>query len=145
MLGPCSDRLAFQEIRQIATSQNEAAAIMQTLDQDKDGTISEAEWAHFFMELFAHNQMVAEGLLQRSVHMIFEREFMQMCLALFEEFDKDGSGVLEVNEILVMMGDDEQGAEFLKYADQNADKALSLDEWMGFFMGFWRSRAQVRA
>jgi hypothetical protein len=67
-----------------------------------------AQWESFFMGLFERNQAAAEGLLQRSVHMIFEREFMQICLALFQEFDKDGSGTLELNEVLVMMGDDEQ-------------------------------------
>ena len=95
------------------------------------------------MGLFARNQPAAEHLLQRSVHMIFEREFMQTCLALFQEFDKDGSGTLELSEVLVMMGDDEQGAEFLKYADENGDQKLSLDEWMEFFMGFWRFHPQV--
>ena len=60
------------------------------------------------MGLFVRNQPAAEALLQRSVHLIFEREFMQTCLALFQEFDKDGSGTLELSEVLVMMGDDEQ-------------------------------------
>ena len=36
-----------------------------------------------------------------------------------------------------------QGVEFLKYADENGDKKLSLDEWMEFFMGFWRFHPQV--
>ena len=38
---------------------------------------------------------------------------------------------------------DSQGAESLKYADEDGDKKLSLDEWMEFFMGFWRFHPQV--
>ena len=37
-----------------------------------------------------------------------------------------------------MLGDDDQGAEFLAYADGNGDMILNLSEWMNYFYGFWR-------
>merc|ERR1719198_675075 len=78
-------------------------------------------------------------LLQKSAYMIFTREFMSMCMALFYEFDADRSGKLELNEILVAIGDDEKGAKFIEYADRNGDKELTLDEWMQFLFGFWQA------
>lgn len=138
-----SGALEFREIRDIASSAQEADAILQHLDQNSDGLISEEEWLEFFSTLFTRNPGAAAMLLDRSVRMIFERDFMRMCEALFHEFDKDGSGSLELHEVLVMMGDDEQGKELLMYADDNGDKSLSIDEWMMFFQGFWRYHPQA--
>ena len=56
---------------------------------------------------------------------------------------QDGSGQLELNEILVMMGDDEHGRDFLQYADTNGSSSLTLDEWQSFFLGFWRYHPQM--
>ena len=137
-----SGALDFQELYGIATSEAEAAAILDQLDTNKDGQISVEEWVSFFMELFARRSRVAEFLLERCVHLIFEREFMGICRALFEEFDKDSSGQLELQEILLAIGDDEQGAALLEYADTSGDKVLQLDEWMRFFLGFWRTNPQ---
>ena len=35
-----------------------------------------------------HPLQAAEGLLERSVHLIFERDFLMLVRALFEEFDR---------------------------------------------------------
>ena len=40
------------------------------------------------MELIKKNTSLAEVLLERTVHMIFERDFMNACRALFYEFDQ---------------------------------------------------------
>lgn len=133
-----SGQLEFEEVRVIATGNREAEAILMHLDMDGNGAISEEEWLSFFSGLFERNQQAAEGLLERSVHLIFERDFLLLVRALFEEFDRDGSGTLELQEILLMLGDDDQGAEFLAYADGNGDMILNLSEWMNYFYGFWR-------
>lgn len=176
-----SGRLEHSEVRSIARSSREAEVILSRLDKDNDGEISEDEWLAFFMELMKTNASLASVLLERTVHMIFERDFMNACRGLFHEFDQvrppparpcplcasatfppappqlvrfvhvllpvafalrhppqDGSGQLELNEVLVMMGDDEEGMEFLRYADDDGSATLTLDEWMSFFLGFWR-------
>ena len=83
-----SGRLEYSEVRSIAQSNREADAILSRLDQDSDGEISEEEWLDFFMELIKKNTSLAEVLLERTVHMIFERDFMNACRALFHEFDQ---------------------------------------------------------
>ena len=40
------------------------------------------------MELIKKNTSLAEVLLERTVHMIFERDFMNACRSLFHEFDQ---------------------------------------------------------
>ena len=130
-----SGQLEYSELRAIASSQREAEAILARLDADSDGSISEEEWEAFFLELAKASPAMAQKLLERSVHMIFERDFMNACHALFLEFDQDGSGQLELHEVLVMMGDDEQGRELLRYADEDGNNTLSLDEWLEFFLG----------
>jgi len=134
-----SKQLDFEEIREIASHDGEAQAILMHLDSDQNGVVSEEEWLSFFMGLFDKARPVAEMLLQKSAYMIFTREFMSMCMALFYEFDADRSGKLELNEILVAIGDDEKGAKFIEYADRNGDKELTLDEWMQFLFGFWQA------
>jgi len=133
-----SGDVTYEEVMAIVMSLDEAEAIMVHLDTDQDGVISEDEWVSFFMGLFNSNRDTAEFLLSRSAHMIFEREFMNMALALFHEFDKDQSGELELQEVLLAFGGDEEGKEFVEYCDQNGDKSISLQEWGEFFFGFWR-------
>ena len=40
------------------------------------------------LELVKTNASLAEMLLERTVHMIFERDFMNACRGLFHEFDQ---------------------------------------------------------
>lgn len=138
-----SGSLEWQEVCTIAESNQEVMAIMTTLDKDKDGTISLEEWVDFFMAVFASNRPVAEFILEKSAYLIFERQFMLLCRDLFMEFDKDGSGQLEMQEVLMAIGDDAQGADFVKFADVNNDGVLSLEEWMVFFFSFWRAAPAV--
>jgi hypothetical protein len=134
-----SGDLEFDEIREtIASHGAEAQAIMMTLDADRSGTISLDEWLSFFMMVFEQHRPMAEGLLMKCANTIYTREFMGMVMALYYEFDSDRSGQLELHEVMVLIGDDEQGKAFLEYADQDGDKMLSLDEWTSFFFMFWR-------
>ena len=50
----------------------------------------------------------------------------------------DGSGSLEILEVVELFEGEEDAAEFIAYVDQTGDMALSLDEWMTYFFGFWR-------
>ena len=50
----------------------------------------------------------------------------------------DGSGSLEIREVLDVFGENEDAAEFIAYVDRTGDMALSLHEWMDYFFGFWR-------
>ena len=142
-----SGDLEFDEIREtIASHGAEAQAIMMTLDADRSGTISLDEWLSFFMMVFEQHRPMAEGLLMKCANTIYTREFMGMVMALYYEFDSDRSGQLELHEVMVLIGDDEQGKAFLDYADQDGDKMLSLDEWTSFFFMFWRvNPRQARA
>jgi len=141
-----SGALEFNEVRVIAAQRGEAEHILHVLDKNKDGSISVDEWVNFFMELFANNREAAEFLLERSAYLIFEREFMMICRALFDEFDKDGSGQLEMGEIMLAIGDDSQGADFVKFVDGEMgddNKVVSLEEWMTYFFNFWRVNPAV--
>lgn len=138
-----SGSLEFEELYTIAASSDEAEQILVHLDKDKDGVISEEEWVGFFGTLFEINRPMAEALLERSVHMIFERDFMLTVRKLFDVFDADSSGVLEMREVMVMMGDDNDGAAFLKYADGDENKSVDFFEWSAFWLGFWRSAPGV--
>jgi len=141
-----SGALEFREIRVIAEYAGEAKAILDALDKNKDNKISLDEWVDFFLNLFARDRAAAEGLLERSAYLIFEREFMMICRALFDEFDKDGSGELELPEVMMAIGDDAQGAEFVKFVDGevgNSDQVVSVDEWMNYFFAFWRTNPAV--
>ena len=86
---------------------------------------------------------LAEFLLEKAAFLIFERDFMLTCRMLFEEFDRDKSMTLDLAEVQMAIGDDEQGAEFMKFADASGDNALGVDEWMTFFFNFWRANPQV--
>ena len=117
---------------------DEAQFILEDLDQDNDGAIDVDEWVGYFAALYAAHPAAAHMLLERSVKLIFERNFMMTCADLFGAFDSDGSGALELAEIMQMVGDDEMGAAFASFLDVDGDKSVSLDEWLGFLMGFWR-------
>ena len=134
-----SGSLTIGEIRSFAVDVNEAQSILAGLDNNNDGRILVNEWEGFFVALHAASPEAAQMLLERSVRLIFERSFMITCVQLFEEFDKDRSGVLEMREVMMMIGDDDEGAELAAYLDADGDKVVSLDEWMGFLMGFWRN------
>jgi len=138
-----SGSLSFNEVKVIAERQQEAKQILRHLDTDKDGTISLQEWVTFFMALFSDARPVAEFLLEKAAFLIFERDFMLTCRMLFEEFDRDKSMTLDLAEVQMAIGDDEQGAEFMKFADASGDNALGVDEWMTFFFNFWRANPQV--
>ena len=138
-----SGALDYEELMTVAQHEMEAEAILRTLDSNRDGVISVDEWCEFFVALFQHHRPAAEGLLERCAYMIAERSFMLTVRALFDEFDKDQSGELELGEVMVMLNDDEQGKDLLAFADANGDKVLSLQEWMRFFFMFWRSNPRL--
>jgi len=132
-----SGQLEFSEVRYLAADRPEADAILATLDTNKDGKVSKDEWVAFFTGLHAHHPQLAAALLDKSMRTIFERDFMSSCLSLFYAFDKDASGLLEMRELMVALGES-RAQSFVAYVDQNGDKALSLEEWMTFLMNFWR-------
>lgn len=140
-----SGALEFGELRTISTHSGEAQSILDRLDANRDGKISIDEWVGFFVDLHSSRPDIAMWLLDRSVHLVFERDYMMTCQALFHTFDKDGSGALDLHELMATFGDDELGKGFMQYCDANADQIVTLDEWMQFLMHMWlRSPALAR-
>ena len=80
--------LEYTELRAIAQSDHEAEAILSHLDKDSNGAVSEDEWVDFFLALQKTNPALVQVLLERTVRMIFERDFMNVCRSLFHEFDQ---------------------------------------------------------
>lgn len=137
-----SGQLDYSEVNEIASNDAEAKAILGHLDQNQDGQISLDEWMSFFMMVFDKARPIAEMLLEKAVRLIFMREFEGLAMTLFYEFDSDRSGVLEMREVMMAVGDDGQAKAFLKHIDADEDTTVSLQEWMVYFMGFWRHDPQ---
>mmetsp|Transcript_6976 Transcript_6976/g.12215 ORF Transcript_6976/g.12215 Transcript_6976/m.12215 type:complete len:101 (-) Transcript_6976:74-376(-) len=91
---------------------------MKKFDENADGKI---QWEEF-----------KNGLLEKVRHLITLKNEKKLKIA-FDEFDKDGDGVLTVREIVDLMNylkvPEEKTKKFMKQADENNDGKITFDEF----------------
>mmetsp|Transcript_25854 Transcript_25854/g.38297 ORF Transcript_25854/g.38297 Transcript_25854/m.38297 type:complete len:121 (+) Transcript_25854:1388-1750(+) len=74
-------------------------------------------------------------------HAIREENIMRA----FQQFDKDGSGSLTMNELIEIMGSEDHARELVGEIDLNGDGVISYEEFKAMMQGLNTHSARYRA
>lgn len=146
-----SGGLEYHEVASITQDYLEAGHALAGLDLDRDGAISLDEWIQFCTFHWDRSRLVGDAFLDRCNALLTarlpERNFLTEASFVFHEFDMDGSGNLDMQEVLELLphveGKDSMGAymqayNFIRKADAGATGRLELAAWRLMLLDVYR-------
>eukprot|EP00602_Paraphysomonas_sp_CaronLab_P005513 CAMPEP_0185023902 /NCGR_PEP_ID=MMETSP1103-20130426/6506_1 /TAXON_ID=36769 /ORGANISM="Paraphysomonas bandaiensis, Strain Caron Lab Isolate" /LENGTH=438 /DNA_ID=CAMNT_0027556691 /DNA_START=177 /DNA_END=1493 /DNA_ORIENTATION=+ len=134
----------------------------ETLDMNKDGKLTYSEVqsaldAQGFDMLKDELRSIMEGLGVEESNEIQYSEFLAATMDMnhaireenimraFQQFDKDGSGSLTMNELIEIMGSEDHARELVGEIDLNGDGVISYEEFKAMIQGLNNHSARYRA